>query len=145
MANLVLFRSSVVLGILNLFALFFLHTPRLLRIVVSSGVLTSILNHGLTIDTIKYADRLMMVVGFLADIYLLQDLPRELALILLGMVLSAVILWIFAKVAARWSSLRIGGNLPHIAAHICLATVHLFMFFGFHAGASNTLNNVDTV
>jgi hypothetical protein len=83
MANPILFKSSLILGIIHLIAIFITnkkkyeyknieHHRQLLIYNVLGGIFTSILNHSTTSTLSKWLDRSMMVIGIYNDIYLIK-------------------------------------------------------------------------
>ena len=72
MANFILLKSSIILGVLNLLFVFYYNSVTSFKICIIIGVLTSILNHGLTNDYLKYFDRIAMIYGIIVEVKLLS-------------------------------------------------------------------------
>lgn len=154
MANKVLFLSSVILGTVNICFLLFHHPVQsdLLFVNIFLGVVTSIWNHGVTMDVIKIFDRIMMVFGFLSELYLILTMSYSFYWYKIGsgcLLFSAGGFYIFSKIILRnfvtnknrnpiWISscrylelsLHIH-DIPHMIAHFVLTLNHCVLLVPF--------------
>jgi hypothetical protein len=123
MANSVLFTSSLFLGFLHMaLIIFYQPVPRILAFTITCGTFSSIWNHGVTSEIAKWTDRGIMVIGTTVDfIYIIvvnaTEAQRTLLITLMSTALAG---YTFAKIT-------IGGNLPHLLAHICLSFAHFIL------------------
>ena len=110
MANIILYQSSIICGVLHFPLL--LYTPTILTWTWALSIITSILNHGLTNDYIKWIDRLMIVVACYYDSkykpYLLGNL--------------STLSYMFAKITKI--------DKFHLASHI-LVTIQHYQMVGY--------------
>lgn len=117
MANFKLYKSSIICTLIyiNTFIYFEYYTinHKLIKLIYS-GLITSILNHGLTLYYIKIIDRLIISCGFIYTLYLLityYDIIKILLLII------SILLFFLSKI------LQI--TLLHIFSHFILTFIHI--------------------
>lgn len=136
MVNHVLFKSSIFLGIAHTIAVLYwkvhLSDP-LLVTVYMVGVATSLVNHGLTSELYKWADRGWMALGCFTDLVyimtLLADWHKVAAVVLQFSYIGAFFLakWL---VAAR--GMKHAGNIPHICTHAGATVLHVWLLYCRH-------------
>ena len=118
MANSVLYRSSLLLGGLHLiFAYYFKSDYRIVS-VYTIGVVTSIANHGLTSNLLKWMDRCIMIIGTITDIIYITNLP---SFRLRGGLLIAF--YITAYFSSKYS--KVPNVIPHVFTHIFATILHV--------------------
>ncbi len=84
MANLILFRSSIICSLLHVISMI-LYPPSLAYgSFISVALSTSIFNHGLTSDFWKWSDRIIMVVGSGVTIYMAPTTAIKLFVVIMG-------------------------------------------------------------
>ncbi len=88
-----------------------------IKILVSLGLITSILNHGFSNKYFKYLDRLVMVIIVIVYSYLLYDQP-ELYVLVIGSM---------AYIASKTMENSYKKNISHIGAHVCATYLNTFM------------------
>lgn len=126
--NLILLLSSIVMGIIHLMWLFII--PNITSIpyfyASSFGIITSILNHGLTSDFLKYLDRvsLSLLVAYSLNIHYKYSLLYPFLFTTTGAV---------CYIAAK----QTGDYRLHAMSHI-LATANNFLILSHMAGLPST-------
>lgn len=130
MANMILFRSSVMSGIAQLFMIFFYRLPTTFFWIVFAGVLSSVLNHGLTDEILIIFDRLVMTVGFcIHGVYLNIFLyNHEYYIITWLVMITAVALYFISKYIPH----KIVANIFHVLAHVFLCILHTLLSISLH-------------
>lgn len=88
-----------------------------IKILITIGLITSILNHGFTSRHFKYLDRLVMVIIVIVYSYLLYDQP-ELYILVIGSMLY---------MASKTMKNPYTKNISHISAHACATYINTFM------------------
>jgi hypothetical protein len=129
--NKILFRSSLFCTLLHCLATFyFRHNNLFLSITIFCGILTSLLNHGFTFNLFIILDRIMMIIGFLSNLYCIYFIfnifKKYLCLFLLH--LSAY-LYFYTKFLNKKNKKII--NIYHILAHIILSITHIILMSEF--------------
>lgn len=75
MANLVLFKSSLIFGTIQLIAMIALESRNIaFNTSITFGILTSVINHAITSEIAKWTDRTMMLVGIYIDICVIESM-----------------------------------------------------------------------
>lgn len=113
--NTILFKSSVLSLYIHIIALTYYDnvTNKYLLFVLYSGLFGSIVNHYFTNEYILYTDRILMIIGFHYDFYILFINRELLHLVLL---ISTIILYVVSKI--------IKSTFPHMLSHLVLIVVH---------------------
>ena len=123
MANSVLFTSSLFLGFLHMVLIvLYQPVPPILALTITCGTFSSIWNHGVTSEIAKWTDRGIMVIGTAVDFIYIIVIPDTEAqrTLLLALLSTALAGYSLAKNT-------VGGNLPHLLAHICLSFTHFIL------------------
>jgi hypothetical protein len=142
MANSMLFHSSIAMAVIHAIGfLWYRPSNTVLILTMLWGIGTSIWNHGTTCSVAKSADRMMMWIGFCANIFSIYGVHdyvvRWLCLLSIYM---AVLLYVAAKatIGRKLNLTTIGiknttthlSDLLHILAHLSLTITHtLLMIF----------------
>ena len=126
MANKFLFISSLFCTFIHGLALiWFNNNNLLLTITIICGLLTSLLNHGLTYKILIFIDRIMMIFGFISNLYSIyfinSFINQYLCLFLLHL---SAILYLFAKLFTK-------KNILHLAAHLFLLITNIILIYEF--------------
>lgn len=132
MANPLLLKSSIVLGLLNILSVEFLTVPMLYRVYVWICVTTSILNHGFTNYYLKALDRLAIAVFCIPDlayVFLVDFEFLWLRLVCFSLFMLAVASFFSAKlrIAKANDGNDRAGNGYHFAAHLFITAEHIMM------------------
>lgn len=136
-----LFRSSMFITILHILAqLWYRQTNLILTLTIIGGLSTSIWNHGTTSRIAMISDRVMMVIDFCADAYLILIIPLQFKCVLAtAMLISSVVLYWVSKmpyasqfhINSFWLCAPIrqirGSNIPHMIAHLSLTMTHIIL------------------
>lgn len=127
MTNVQLLQSAFIFGSIHGITFYFFPVPWIFMIYNGCGIVTSLLNHGFTNTIFKWADRFMMGVGLIMDIWFqwtICDVPT--VFFLITGELASVVGYGLAK--------KNGSTHYHIMAHGMLTMVHvgmtLFVFEG---------------
>jgi len=109
MGNTTLFLSSLFFGFIHIRILQEYTHSEIYNILILTGVMTSIINHGTSSRIAKISDRIVMVIGFVTDVSLSSNTQ---------------ILWMAA--CMYYLSKRYNTVLLHVLAHYFL-TLHHFL------------------
>lgn len=115
--NLVLVLSALCSAALSLKYLKHNNTVLPIKVLVSVGLITSILNHGFTNKYFQYLDRLVMVIIVIVYAYLLYDQP-ELYVLVIGSM---------SYIASKTMENSYTKNISHVGAHVCATYLNTFM------------------
>jgi len=75
MVNLVLFKSTIILGTIQLLTMIALNSQNIFfNTNITFGILTSLINHGTTSNIAKWTDRCMMLIGIYVDIMIIETM-----------------------------------------------------------------------
>lgn len=119
MANLLLFMSSCIVGIIHLFFIIILQsTNLLLNTNIIFGIITSIINHGSNSLIAKWCDRFMMLIGIYIDIIIIYSYNCYYSCLFL---LLSILSFIISKYIMCY--------FYHIISHILLTITHIIMLF----------------
>ncbi|KAL6762774.1 hypothetical protein V8C86DRAFT_3130508 [Haematococcus lacustris] len=132
MANPVLLRSTLAMGTAHLVAMLlwlrsWANDP-LLVFVYQVGLLTSLLNHGLTHPAWVWLDRAWMALGCTVDltrILALRDSGQQAVLLALQATLVAA--FFVAKYLIARSAHKPSGNGPHLVTHLGASVLHVWL------------------
>jgi len=121
--NIILFYSSIVIGIIIIAISIFFYNQKLLPlyIVTYIGILTSIINHGISSKAAKNLDRTIML--FSAAIYIyygLQIQNKNLQLLTLSIVALMMLLYLSSKIIKKFINSDNDSNLAtniHVVVH----------------------------
>jgi uncharacterized membrane protein len=130
MANPVLLKSSILFGLIHIALIAFLKVNPWLIALYIIGILTSILNHAYTSNTIKWFDRSWMALGTIINIILLFILPFWYKIVCLILLISYVSLFFAAKYIINKTKEKRYGNIPHIICHFGATLCHSLMMLG---------------
>ena len=97
MANYFLLKSSIFLGAINIIFVFYFNSVLSLKLCLCTGVLSSILNHGLTSNYLKFLDRFAMIYGILAEIILIYQINHYSILLNITLLISCSSSFLIAK------------------------------------------------
>lgn len=125
MANFVLLVSACTFGSLHLWMIYYYQLDVLLTTIYSVGVITSILNHGLTSTILKWSDRGWMTIGTLVDCLYLSTLPNK--QIGYFFVATNISHFLLAKGVIFLTRVQSLGNVPHLITHLGTTLLHLHM------------------
>jgi hypothetical protein len=164
MANFTCFASALLLGFIHLLLVILCRPPTVFSLVILGGIWSSLWNHAFTNDAAKWADRIMMGVGFVFNVLYLRDAlrPASLQWPLLALMLFAMVSYFSAKYSlsrgdsgnvpskkeragasnaaksTAWGCLLFDrGNIPHLLAHCILSSCHFIMLGAFAAGETS--------
>ena len=115
--NLILLASAACSAALSVNYLKHNNTILPIKVLVSLGLITSILNHGFTNKYFKYLDRLVMVIIVIVYAYLLYDQP-ELYVLVIGSM---------SYIMSKTMENSYTKNISHIGAHVCATYLNTFM------------------
>jgi hypothetical protein len=128
--NPVLFQSSLFLGLLHVIAVVHFYPGIWIALVYLGGVITSLLNHGLTSKVAKWTDRSWMTMGVITDILFILSIPLVAIRVKgIALVVAYVSLYFIAKYLVSKSKDKQKGNLPHILTHILATLTHIWLLF----------------
>jgi len=125
MVNQRLFRSASICGLIHLLAIIeYWNEPFILLVVYGVGVGTSVWNHSVTLEYAKWADRILMFIGALMDLFCIlaytKGLQQFTSLLMLG---CAVSLYFLEKLRIR----SVPQDFFHQSAHYLITISHLFL------------------
>ena len=133
MTNPLLFSSSICMTIFHYIGLH-KYNPKndLLIYFILFGLITSILNHGLSHSIFKYLDRSMMVLAFLINIYFttkvyLKTKDKYYVENIYFLIVLAVILFFITKLILK-SGKKPLNYTPHVLAHIIITIANVLLF-----------------
>ena len=133
MTNPLLFGSSIGMTIFHYIGLY-KYNPKnnLLIYCILFGLITSILNHGLSHYIFKYLDRGMMFFAFFINIYFTTKLyskkkDRYHIENIYLLIIFAVIMFFITKVILK-SGKQFTNYIPHIIAHITITIANILLF-----------------
>lgn len=131
MANLILYQSSLLSGIIQLFILYLHNVPFIFKLTVISGIISSITNHAYTSWYLKITDRAVMAIGFIIhgsymNLLIYKDNNYILTWIIM---ISAVLLYLSSKLFSS--------NNLHLLSHLALLILHLLMSYYLHEKCLN--------
>ena len=160
MANYVLFLSAALFGLLHIYYINAYPLPNKYHwfiILLLLGIISSLLNHGLTHSYLTMFDRFIMALGLPIDVYLSINIPQsQKQVIILDIIkINRVNICLFGIFFAAFSyftmkfilsTLHISNNekgannillhvilyIPHISAHACLSCVHCYLLKCYH-------------
>lgn len=128
--NPVLFQSSLFLGLLHVIAVVHFYPGLWIALVYLGGVITSLLNHGLTSKIAKWTDRTWMTIGVITDIIFILSIPLLATRVTgIALVIAYVLLYFVAKYLVSKKKDKQKGNLPHILTHILATITHIWLLF----------------
>ena len=147
MANIVLFLSSVLWGIVHVALFIYFQGPWYFIVVYGLGVATSIANHGLSNNVAKWGDRIMMAVSAPFDIVFtaLTD-TWTYRLVGFAIILTGIVCYFGAKRAVQqtpdFKDERVGiaqrrgkgkpGNEFHLISHAVITGLHGMLFYAYN-------------
>lgn len=145
MANPFLLKSSLILGLITILSVELSPVPSLYRFYLWLGVITSILNHGITSHFWKAFDRLVMAVFIIPDINYILSMNQSFLLLktlCLLLIFGGVISFFGAKLKIKKAKTpkNSHGNPFHFAAHIFVTSEHVLMAYYFSQIYGNRLN-----
>ena len=142
MTNPILFTSSIFMSIIHYIGLH-KYNPKndLLIYCILFGLITSILNHGLTHYIFKYLDRGMMILGFLINMYFTTKIylkktnkydkydkyHKYYVENIYFLILFAVIMFFITKVLLKSGKVLIN-YIPHLIAHVIITIANILLF-----------------
>ena len=165
MANYVLFLSAAMFGLLHIYYITRYPLPNSYRwftILLILGIISSLLNQGLTHSYLTIFDRFIMAIGLPIDVYLSLYIPQShkqviifklikinrVNICLFGIFFAAFsyftmkfILSILDINRRNYNSNKVNKDgavlhvityLPHISAHACLSCVHCYLLKCYH-------------
>jgi hypothetical protein len=126
MANLLLFKSSIICTLIHLGAFsYYTEAPCIYYCILINGMILSIWNHGSTNIIAQKLDRCSMVITFFINLsYMLQTNTINNASPLM---IVAVLFYLYSK----WCNCIYYSNLLHASAHICITLTHIIILNGF--------------
>ncbi len=137
MTNPLLFGSSIGMTIFHYIGLH-KYNPKndLLIYSILFGLITSILNHGLSHYIFKYLDRCMMILACLINIYFtttiyLKKKDKYYVENIYFLIVFAVIMFIITKIILKTGKKSIN-YIPHIFAHIFITIANILLFKEFN-------------
>jgi hypothetical protein len=107
--------TSWIMCLLHYYAVQIYGGPEVLQLCYISGIMTSVWNHGTVSDVAVWSDRMMMLCGFLIDLYFMSTLPFNQGILVFSASLLAVMFYFIAKA---------------IQLNFCLPRVSFGGFFG---------------
>lgn len=121
MVNVILYKSSVICTILHFIGyMVFKPNNNLLLATIILGLFTSLWNHTVTCNIAKYADRVMMIIGYILNFYIIYTLQdKYLALLCLHFLHYAVFCYFNSKMFNL--------VMEHVNSHFLLTINHLFL------------------
>ena len=145
MANAFLLKSSLILGLITILSVELWPVPGLYRFYLWLGVISSILNHGITSHFLKAFDRLVMAVFIIFDFNYILSMNQSFLLLktmCLILMFGGVISFLGAKFRIKKAKTpkNSHGNPFHFAAHILVTSEHVLMAFYFNQIYGNRLN-----
>ena len=136
MTNAILFGSSIIMTFFNYIGLY-KYNPKndLLIYCILFGLITSILNHGLTHYIFKYLDRGMMILGFLINMYFTTKIylkkrnnyDKYYVENIYFLIVFAVIMFFITKVLLKSGKVLIN-YIPHLIAHVIITIANILLF-----------------
>ncbi len=115
MSNIILLKSSILCGLIQLIFIFlYISINFNYCLFVLTGILTSIFNHGLTFNFIKYLDRITMYIGYLLNIIILIKMFNFIMIFILNM---SVVFYILSK--------HLNYSFIHVISHIMIAYINI--------------------
>ena len=163
MANYLLFLSATIFGLLHVYYITNYSLPNNYRwfiILLLLGIISSLLNHGLTHSYLTILDRFMMAIGLPIDVYLSLYIPQSQKRVIIfklikinrvSLCLSGIFFAAFSYFTMKFilSNLYINNSndnnksansivlydimyIPHISAHACLSCVHCYLLKCYH-------------
>lgn len=115
MSNIILLKSSILCGLFQLIFIFlYININFNYCLFVLTGILTSIFNHGLTFNFIKYLDRITMYIGYLLNIIILIQMFDLIMIFILNM---SVVFYILSK--------YLNYSFIHAISHIIIAYINI--------------------
>lgn len=107
MTNILLFKISLVCSAIHVIGIVWLNPNLLYTILICACLVTSILNHLITNNIIKWIDRCLMLVGVTVNIYLSQTIYT----------ITPAMLYVFAKMTNSYAL--------HCIAHLLLTSINI--------------------
>ena len=132
MANILLFISSVSITTIHLLWLV-VHCPEniLLILNICFGLLTSIWNHGTTSEIAKLCDRIMMIIGYGIDLWIIVfELPAFVGEVCAGFLFLAVASYFISKCLLKSAIHKIYNYIaiiPYLNSHLLITCCHLLI------------------
>ncbi len=133
--NITLLKSSVYFGsvviIHNLYVYYASLRTNLSRLstelifLSTIGVITSVLNHGLTNEKIKMIDRLVMIIGFFYYVYVFRINSKPSTYISIELILAVISATLFLLSKNKTISSSIDSNVLHAIAHLTISTANI--------------------
>lgn len=137
MTNPLLFGSSIGMTIFHYIGLY-KYNPKndLLIYSILFGLITSILNHGLSHSIFKYLDRFMMIFACLINIYFtttiyLKKKDKYYVENIYFLIVFAVVMFFITKFILKSGKKSIN-YIPHIFAHIIITIANILLFKEFN-------------
>jgi hypothetical protein len=119
MVNTTLLTSSLLLGLVTFVFIYFYAPYTILSRSITTGILTSIGNHGLSVPLVRWFDRAVMVICFCIHFITVIFLDNFLYLIVsIVLLVSSAVLYLLSK----WL-----GILLHVIAHILITLLNIFL------------------
>ena len=115
MANSILLTSSLFFGSMQLFYVY-TYIDREFGLFVLLGVLTSIFNHGSSIEIIKYLDRITMYIGYILNTIILLEFNLLYYILILNL---AVLFYLIAKI--------LNSSFMHVLSHMLIMFVNIYI------------------
>jgi len=117
MSNIILLKSSILCGLIQLIFIFlYISINFNYCLFILTGILTSIFNHGLTFNFIKYLDRITMYIGYLLNIVILIKMFNFIMIFILNM---SVVFYILSK--------YLNYSFIHIISHIIITYINIYI------------------
>ncbi len=115
MSNIILLKSSILCGLIQLIFIFlYISINFNYCLFILTGILTSIFNHGLTFNFIKYLDRITMYIGYLLNIIILIKMFNFIMIFILNM---SLVFYILSK--------YLNYSFIHVISHIMIAYINI--------------------
>ena len=118
MANKFLFCSSILIGIIHVVSIFVLDYGNIfMKLIMMTGVITSILNHGLTSNVFKNLDRFYMRFAFLVEAYINFNTSS------MYLMTSSGLTYFLSKLVYT----NIARDIIHLIAHLLITASHVLL------------------
>jgi hypothetical protein len=127
--NPLLFASSSIVGIILICISFYFYSEDLLPLYIITyiGILTSIVNHGISNKYAKYADRIIMAISGILYIYYSIQIKDDVSRITsIAIVIIMSILYFFSKYIKHYAKNTILSSKIHMITH-CLSVIPFYI------------------
>ena len=133
MTNKILYISSLILAIVHYIVAYLYYNPKknILLLVISFGLITSIINHKVTCHYAKIIDRIMMIIGFIYNLFIISNILNSVFmqnLCYLLLLLSVLLYLLNKKYILNNKSKNIYSlDILHVLSHFILTINHIIL------------------